>query len=162
MIGFGYPLATCTSHPPPKASLAHGGWVLSKFKPSQVPRQFDFLGFQTTWLSTQHSMLIFSSQLLHHPKLGLDQQGHPGHHIQGKLGLLLHLSLRPNMKIDCILREHLFWGERQYLVHWHGYGPSEDCWIPLADMSNARKLLKAWEDERTPLWHSPRCHRDVS
>ena len=24
-------------------------------------------------------------------------------------------------------------------------------------MSNARELLKAWEDARTPLWRSPRC-----
>ena len=23
--------------------------------------------------------------------------------------------------------------------------------------SNAHELLKAWEDERTPLWHSPIC-----
>ena len=48
VIGFGYLFTTCTSHLLPKASLAQGGWVISKFKPSQIPRQFAFLGFWTT------------------------------------------------------------------------------------------------------------------
>ena len=100
VIGFAYPLATCTSHPPPKASLTHCGWVLCKFKPSQVSEQFAFVGFQTTWMSTLHSILVFSSQMLHSSKLGLDQQGHPGHHIQGKLGLFLDLSQRLNMRLN--------------------------------------------------------------
>ena len=65
-------------------------------------------------------------------------------------------------KIDCILRECLVHGKCQYLVHWHGCRPSEDCWIQLADVGNAHELLKAWEDERTPLQRNPRYHRDNS
>ena len=66
------------------------------------------------------------------------------------------------MRLNSILEECLFWGECQYLVRWHGYRLFENCWIPLADMAMLAKLLKAWEDERTPLQHSPKLHRDIS
>ena len=58
--------------------------------------------------------------------------------------------------IECILREHsfrgkrLFWGEHLYLLHQHGYTPSANCWILLADMGKAHKQLKAWEDKKPP------------
>ena len=50
--------------------------------------------------SIQQLMLISSSQLLYHPRLGLGQQGHPGHNIHDKLDLLLHLSQRMSMRLS--------------------------------------------------------------
>ena len=100
VIGFGYPLATCTSHLPPKANLAQGGCILSKFKPLQVTSQFSFFSFQTTWLFTQNSALIFSSQLLRNPTLVLDRQGHLGQYIQDQLDLVVYISVRINMRLS--------------------------------------------------------------
>ena len=123
--------------------------------PSSSPRRsqgnWPFQAFQTTWLSTRHSMLIFSSQLLHHPRLGLDQQGHLGHHIQGQLGLFLHLSQRMNIRLNASSGSTCSKGERQYLVNWHGYRPSETIGSHLLIWAMLMKLLKAWEDERPSL-----------
>ena len=80
---------------------------------------------------------------------------------RGPTGPFSSLVSKDDYGIECILRERLFGGKRQYLVHWYGYGPSEDCWILLSDMGNAHELLKAWEDERKSLHYSPKCHRDV-
>ena len=162
VIGFTYLLTTCTSHPLLKASLAQSGQVLSKFKPLQVPRQFAFPGFQTTWIPTHYSMLIFTTQLLNSPRLGLDPT---------ETSRILHLgptgpSFSPisedEYEIEHILKEFYFKGEHQYSILQHGFRLSEDCWIPLTNMGNSHELLKAWEDEKTPLWHSLRYQRDVS
>ena len=72
VIGFGFPFESCTSHPIPKASLAQGGWVLSKFKPSQVPRQFAFVGVRVAMAvccamqhATPHSTAQYPCALQH-------------------------------------------------------------------------------------------------
>ena len=101
VIGFGFPLATCIYHPPPKDSLALGGWVFSQFKTLQVTRQFALPGFQTTLLSAQHLILISSNQLLHYPRLG-----HLKHHIQGQLGFF-YLFQRINIRLSAF-SGHLF------------------------------------------------------
>ena len=96
------------------------------------------------------------------PQAGSGPTGTSGTSHPGPTGPSSSPISEDEYEIECILRKYFFWDKCQYLVCQHGYRLSEDCWVQLSDIINTYKLLKAQEDERTLLWHSLRCHRDVS
>ena len=49
-------------------------------------------------------------------------------------------------EVDCLLRHrHSHAGTYEYLVHWKGYDPSFDLWLPETELSSAPDLLAVYK-----------------
>jgi hypothetical protein len=46
--------------------------------------------------------------------------------------------------VDCILDERKHGSGKQYLIHWTGYGPEDDCWLPTSALNDC-EALDIWQ-----------------
>ena len=48
-------------------------------------------------------------------------------------------------EVDRIVRERGQGQRKRFLVRFKGWGPQEDKWLTVEDLSNAQEVLKCWE-----------------
>ena len=54
---------------------------------------------------------------------------------------------REEWEVECILEERMRRRRKEYLVKWEGYGREEATWQTKEDLTNAPKVLEAWEND---------------
>ena len=54
----------------------------------------------------------------------------------------------PEYEVEAILDKRTHRGSPQYLVHWKGYPVHDATWEPIANLRNARRLVREYDNSR--------------